>query len=83
MIRFCSPRLQSGGAGKAVMQAQRSSAGSDKAHNGLRARFRNGGYNAACPFSASSSMASSRKLTGRNPSLQEIMADLGSFIQPS
>ena len=34
-------------------------------------------------YSASSSKASSRKLTGRKPSLQEIMADLGSFIQPS
>ena len=34
-------------------------------------------------YSASSSIASSRKLTGRKPSLQEIMADLGSFIHPS
>ncbi len=34
-------------------------------------------------YSASSSMVSSRKLTGRNPSLQEIMADFGFFIQPS
>ena len=33
--------------------------------------------------SASSSMVSSRKLTGRKPSLQEIIADFGSFIQPS
>ena len=33
--------------------------------------------------SASSSSASSRKLTGRKPSLQEIMADFGFFIQPS
>ena len=30
-----------------------------------------------------SSTVSSRKLTGRNPSLQEIMADFGFFIQPS
>jgi len=34
-------------------------------------------------YSASSSIVSSRKLTGRNPSLQEIMADFGFFIQPS
>ena len=33
--------------------------------------------------SAGSSRASRRKLTGRNPSLQEIMADFGFFIQPS
>lgn len=31
---------------------------------------------------ASSSRASRRKLTGLKPSLQEIMADLGFFIQP-
>ena len=30
-----------------------------------------------------SSMASSKKLTGRKPSLQEIMADFLFFIQPS
>ena len=30
-----------------------------------------------------SSTVSMRKLTGRNPSLQEIMADFGFFIQPS
>ena len=30
-----------------------------------------------------SSMTSRRKLTGRKPSLQEIIADLGFFIQPS
>ena len=34
-------------------------------------------------YSASSSRASSRKLTGRKPSLQEIMAEWGFFIQPS
>ena len=34
-------------------------------------------------LSQASSTASRRKLTGRNPSLQEIMADFGSFIQPS
>ena len=33
--------------------------------------------------SASSSIVSSRKLTDRKPSLQEIIADLGFFIQPS
>lgn len=33
--------------------------------------------------SASVSRASSRKLTGRNPSLQEIIADFLFFIQPS
>ena len=33
--------------------------------------------------SASSSIVSKRKLTGRNPSLQEIIADFGSFIHPS
>ena len=32
---------------------------------------------------ASSSRASTRKLTGRNPSLQESIADFGFFIQPS
>lgn len=37
----------------------------------------------AAQGSASSSKASTRKLTGRNPSLQESMADLGFFIQPS
>lgn len=36
----------------------------------------------AAPYPASSSRASTRKLTGRKPSLQESMADLGSFIQP-
>ena len=33
--------------------------------------------------SAFSSSAASRKLTGRNPSLQEIIAERGFFIQPS
>ena len=35
------------------------------------------------PQSASSSSASTRKLTGRKPSLHESMADLGFFIQSS
>ena len=38
---------------------------------------------AANHLHASSSIASKRKLTGRKPSLQEIIAERGFFIQPS
>lgn len=34
-------------------------------------------------FAVQSSIVSKKKLTGRKPSLQEIMADFGFFIQPS
>ena len=34
-------------------------------------------------YSLSSSIVSIKKLTGLNPSLHEIIADLGFFIQPS
>ena len=36
----------------------------------------------AISYCASSSKASIKKLTGRKPSLQEIMADFGFFIHP-